>query len=294
MKKKAGIFLMAYGLFPCFSRAQSFDLGLPDYKTSVQSPYRLDVKKDLGVAAGVVAGTTMGYFLKGLRTPLDSADVLFPDTSRIPSFDLVSIHQYDNTYVSTSNIVLGTAMLMPFIAFFDKRVSGHAPQVVAMYFETLGLNFGLQTLSVSISNRRRPYTFNTDSNLVYNAETDLEELQAEVPLDVKLRKGNQNSFYSGHTSMAAAATFFGARVFTDFRPHSKLVPVVWGAAAIVPAFAGYSRIKAGKHYPSDVVTGYLVGAAIGYLVPTLHKIKNDRLSFSPTFDGQGFVLHYRF
>ena len=44
-------------------------------------------------------------------------------------------------------------------------------------------------------------------------------------------------------------------------------------AALAPATVGFLRVKGGKHFPTDVLTGLVVGAATGYLVPRLHKIK---------------------
>ena len=79
------------------------------------------------------------------------------------------------------------------------------------------------------------------------------------------------SFFSGHTSCVASNSFFAARVFSDYYPESKWKPVVWGAAIALPAVTGYLRVKAGKHYPSDVIAGYAVGAAVGYFVPKLHR-----------------------
>ncbi|MFI5134785.1 MAG: phosphatase PAP2 family protein [Chitinophagales bacterium] len=272
-----------------FVFGQQIDLGIKNYKTSIESPYHLDLKKDLIVSGASVALIGTAYYLRTLRTPLDSAQLLYPDISKIPSFDLSAIHNYDQTYVTASDVLLYTAVALPFISFFDKRVSGHAPQIIAMYLETLAINEAIHSMTTVIANRRRPYTFNTDSSI----NSDGIKVP-EVPFSVKEKKGNLNSYFSGHTSTATAATFFGARIFTDFRPHSKLVPFVWTAAALVPAFTGFARVKAGKHFPSDVVTGYAVGAAIGYLVPTLHKIKNKNLSFAPALDGQGLYMSYNF
>ena len=53
-------------------------------------------------------------------------------------------------------------------------------------------------------------------------------------------------------------------------PDSRLAPVVWSAAALVPTYLAWQRVEAGKHYPSDVVVGTVVGAAVGYLIPTIH------------------------
>jgi membrane-associated phospholipid phosphatase len=46
---------------------------------------------------------------------------------------------------------------------------------------------------------------------------------------------------------------------------------VWGAAAIIPAVVAYFRIKAGKHFLTDNLVGYAVGATVGVLVPRLHQ-----------------------
>ena len=46
------------------------------------------------------------------------------------------------------------------------------------------------------------------------------------------------------------------------------------AAAVVPAITAYLRVKGGKHFYTDVITGYLVGAAVGLIVPELHKTDN--------------------
>jgi len=281
-------FLLSICFFK-FSFAQQVDLGIKDYKTSVESPYRLDLKKDLIVSGVSLAMIGTAYYIRSLRTPLDSNALLYPDISKIPSFDVTAIHNYDKTYVTASDVLLYTSVAMPFISFFDKRVSGHGPQIIGMYFEALAINEAIHSMTTAIANRRRPYTFNTDS--FYNGEG---VKVPEVPFSDKQKKGNLNSYFSGHTSTAATATFFGARIFTDFRPHSKLVPYVWTAAALVPAFTGYARVKAGRHFPSDVVTGYVVGAAVGYMVPTLHKFKPEKWSFAPDMNGQGLYMSYTF
>jgi membrane-associated phospholipid phosphatase len=277
----------------CFGNSgfsQPITLNLSDYRTSIETPYRLDKKKDLAIGLGASALIITGLIFKGIKPATDSLDIINSDISKIPSFDRSAIHQSNGTYQSASDILEITALALPFVAFVDKRVSGHAPQIILLYLETLSLDFAAYNMTTGIVNRRRPLTYNTDSSI-----NEAGVLVPDVPFGAKLTSGAQESFFSGHTSIAATATFFGARVFTDLRPQSKLVPFVWGAAIFVPGFVGFSRYKAGKHFPSDVVTGYLIGAAIGYLNPTLHKIKlQDRLSFYPMFDNNGFGMTYNF
>ena len=60
-------------------------------------------------------------------------------------------------------------------------------------------------------------------------------------------------------------------MFHDFNPGSAAEPFVWGAAALIPAAVAYYRIEAGKHFLSDNIVGYTLGATMGVLVPQLHK-----------------------
>jgi membrane-associated phospholipid phosphatase len=68
---------------------------------------------------------------------------------------------------------------------------------------------------------------------------------------------------------------------------------VWTGAITLPAIVGYLRVKAGRHYPSDVIVGYGVGALIGYLVPTLHKRTRDlNIDLISSDGGLGLVYHF--
>lgn len=266
----------------CFS--QPVNLGITNYKVSIESPYRFTLKKELIISIGSAALIGSGIVLNLSQTQLDSATVVNGNTKNIPSFDLQAVHQFDDRYLVASDVLLFTSMAMPFISFVDKRVSGHAFEIIGLYAETMAVNQGIYQLTTGLITRRRPLTYNIDTN---------SSGEPIVSLSAKLAKGVSNSFFSGHTSTAAAATFFGARVFTDFRPHSKLVPFVWGAAVAVPGFVAYSRYKAGKHFPSDVATGYIVGAAVGYLIPTIHKSKQaENISLFPIENGLGMVYQF--
>ena len=61
------------------------------------------------------------------------------------------------------------------------------------------------------------------------------------------------------------------------RPNTTLVlpsawsKLIWGSTLTFATLTAYARVKAGAHYPSDVIVGAIVGGAIGRLVPVLHR-----------------------
>jgi membrane-associated phospholipid phosphatase len=59
--------------------------------------------------------------------------------------------------------------------------------------------------------------------------------------------------------------------------------LIYTGAAIPPAIVGYYRLEAGKHFKTDVIAAFIIGAACGIGVPELHRIKNkdSNLSFRP-------------
>lgn len=121
------------------------------------------------------------------------------------------------------------------------------------------------TLTVGNVYRYRPYLYGTEGG------------------NGRSGKIATNSFFAGHTAHTATATFSAAKVFHDFNHYSPAQPYVWGAAAILPAAVAYYRLEAGKHFLSDNLVGYTVGATMGRLVPQLHKTTSRHgLSLAPT------------
>jgi membrane-associated phospholipid phosphatase len=83
------------------------------------------------------------------------------------------------------------------------------------------------------------------------------------------------SFFSGH---AAAVSAIGATAtYLAFvrSPHSPRPWITLGAATAITAFVGYERVRAGQHFPTDIIAGSMAGAAIGVLVPHLHRHKEE-------------------
>jgi membrane-associated phospholipid phosphatase len=96
--------------------------------------------------------------------------------------------------------------------------------------------------------------------------------------DARLGEADDDlSFFSGHTSWLAAASFSTARsIDLTTSPSLGARIGLYGSAAAVTAVMGAMRVAAGMHYPSDVLVGAAVGASIGWLVPELHRSERMR------------------
>jgi len=80
----------------------------------------------------------------------------------------------------------------------------------------------------------------------------------------KLSEAGSSSFPSGHTIEAFAI----AVAFSLLIPKRKYIIAVFIWASLI----AYSRMALGVHYPSDVISGMIIGSLIGWIVPLLIKI----------------------
>ena len=97
-----------------------------------------------------------------------------------------------------------------------------------------------------------------------------------IPIEERLEADGRNSFLSGHTSMTALSTFMMAKMLVDYHPNTKYKPLIWTTATAIPLTTGFLRYKAGKHFFTDVLAGFAVGALTGYLVPHIHHAVRNK------------------
>lgn len=220
-----------------------------------QSPYNLSYKLDIPViTAGL--GLNFAYFMLDRKTPsLNESQIFLLNRNDIPTFDRSASYNWSKPSALTSDVLMYTAIASPSFLMIDKDIRKDWLKIGTIWAETMALTTGITNLTKVLVKRTRPFVYNPDA-----------------PLEYKTRNDAQYSFFSGHTSVTASMCFMTAKIYSDYHPNSKALPYIWAGAAIVPAATAFFRWKAGKHYFTDVLIGYLSGAAIGILVPHLHKI----------------------
>ena len=219
--------------------------------------YNLDFKRDAILLGGGLFTSILGTTLLGQQDPPTLAELNALDPNDVWSFDRTATDNNSKTANTISDIVLYSTFALPTSLFLVKNARGEELQILTMFAEMALINTGITNIVKVSTSRLRPNTYNP-----------------LVSQEIKLRATSNRSFFSGHTSNAASFSFFTASVLNDLYPNWKAGKyITWGAAITIPAVVAYTRVGAGKHFPSDVIAGYLFGAAVGVIIPKLHKSK---------------------
>ncbi|UOQ50895.1 phosphatase PAP2 family protein [Hymenobacter cellulosivorans] len=230
------------------------------------SPYHTRFAVDAPVILGLGAVNAFGLYRVQQKNGLNEAELAALNRNDVPKFDRFVAGNYSEKAQTASDIFCyGSLAAAPGLLALNPDIRGKYGQVMVLYLETMATSSAIFTSTVGNVYRYRPFLYGSEG-------TDRE----------RSSKISTNSFFAGHTAHTATATFFAAKVFHDFNPNSPAQPYVWGAAAVVPAVVAYYRMEAGKHFLSDNLVGYAVGATVGVLVPQLHKTTSGRgLSVTP-------------
>jgi membrane-associated phospholipid phosphatase len=220
------------------------------------------------LGTGSVVGLT-GFLLERKVEPLTPAEISMLNSKDVNSFDRSACNNYNSYLADISDICIYTLISAPALLFLSSDIRNDFGTVSAMYLETMAFMYALPSVLKGSVTRCRPFVYNSTA-----------------PLDKKLEADAVKSYFSGHTTVAFSSAVFISTVFSDFYPDSKFKNWVWGGSLVAAATIGYLRYAAGKHYPTDIIKGALVGSAIGYLIPAIHKVKKNEKINTPETTGK--------
>lgn len=215
--------------------------------------YRLDTGIDIpvfSISGSLFLGSELGFEVNPQcpnRCNPDSIFILDRWTSQFHS----------DGAARASDILLLSVMSLPLLYY---SIEGHhsnydevLPDLTVIY-ESFVATAAITEFVKVLFHRPRPYN--------YQDGTPLNELQT---------KYSNLSFFSGHTSLAFSILTSIAYTFQLQYPESPWRYGVWAGSMLLGSCIGILRIAAGKHFPTDVLTGAIVGIGIGLLIPWLHQ-----------------------
>lgn len=194
-------------------------------------------------------------------TPVFAAGYL---NKRITRIDRLAFTIQDNYSAQLADVGLYGGPSLPFLFSLHPRTRPYYPAVLLMWLETMLLTFGLTSVLKNTANRPRPYIFD----------------EAWNPL-LALSRNDRAAFLSGHASNATAGVVLFAGLLGTF--NSRLAPYARELAVMIAVLTAVLRVKAGKHWPTDVIAGTLLGGGVAGAIVALHAIpvggdpnRNDR------------------
>ncbi|MCM4158744.1 phosphatase PAP2 family protein [Antarcticibacterium flavum] len=261
-------------------------INLNAYSQKKESPYETDLLKDgIWITTGVGLNV-IGFLLIQNKDALTEAELNNLSKDDIWKIDRWAAGNSSEKANQDSYIPMFGSIGLPLLLMLSENERSHAGQLSVLFVESMATTGALFTITAGLVQKSRPLVYDTN-----------------LPIEDRIGNDEQRSFFAGHTAATASATFFAAKVFHDFNPNSPLRPYVWGVAAAIPATVGYLRIRSGKHFLTDNIIGFAVGAASGILIPEIHKKKNKNLQLYPAMGfnhggmnitSQGVGLSYKF
>lgn len=225
-----------------------------------------------------------GLLLSGGDLILDNALKLnrqeykgeFYDKDDVNSFDRFFMQSYSKKLDLAGDLLLVATMATPAVLATTQKEEWLTCGV--MYAETLLIANGIKEITKLCVNRARPYMY-------YDSETFPES---------DIDDGDwANSFPSGHCAMAFAGATFTSYTFCKYFPDSPWrFPVVASSFAMAAGTAAL-RFASGNHFVTDVLTGAVIGSAVGFLVPWLHTF-NTKNDLNLALRADGFSVAVRF
>jgi len=243
-----------------------------------QGPYSLEKKREwIILGTGAVIGIAALVTIDNVD-PLTLEEIAALDPEDVNEFDRHGFNEYREANSGDRMLAMSYLLPLTFFTYADTRRDWKTLGV--MWAEVVLLQMSINGLVKGTVKRTRPYAYVPDT-----------------PLEKKQETTARLSYYSGHTGTAAANSFFVAKVFNDYLDDWRAKALIWTGAALYPAAVGYLRRDSGHHFRTDVITGYIIGGAIGILVPHFHRVaQNQDLSFHGAMvqGGPGLAMQLRF
>lgn len=224
------------------------------YFASAEAQYeRYPVRTQFAMTIGTSILAGGGWLIEHQVKPFQISEIEMLREREFGRLDQWCIHPIDQQSAKASDILLGGSALLPLVALpWIKKE--HLGSTVNMYFQTSFLNYFLTSSIKGITQRARPY--------VYSLNTPTHDL---------LHREARLGFFSGHTSTSASYSFLGAMLIQEYCDNPTVRTIAWIVASTLPAITGYLRMRAGKHFFTDVLVGYTVGAMVGIGIPLFHR-----------------------
>ena len=245
-------------------------------------PYKLKLSTEIPILASVLGVSLINTYGLEEPMPLTDAQLSLFNPTQINRFDRFAITKASYSAEKASDVFRDVLFIAPAALGLKPLINKEWQQVVtlsAIYIETIYVNRTLTTLTKNTFQRKRPYLYN-------------QSLSSDEKKELFDKGSPQKSFVSGHTSMAFCSAVFLSTVYTNLYGKSGYSTLIWVSSLSAATLVGYLRIEAGMHFPSDVLAGAVLGSLVGYTIPRIHRINNNKVSLTLTGNFAQLTLRF--
>jgi membrane-associated phospholipid phosphatase len=189
------------------------------------------------------------------RLPVDDRADLW-QREVLGGLDRAAHDNFSASAAALSDLLLAGALTTPLWLELGRGLDAGTDDRLLVYAETLAVTSLVSAGTKYLVRRPRPYAYSTHPSVAAFARAEGTDAR--------------RSFYSGHAALAFAAITAGGYLHAAGTDDRRARAAVWASGATVASATAMLRVRAGKHFYSDVLVGALVGAGAGYLVPRLH------------------------
>lgn len=187
-------------------------------------------------------------------------------TSKLLSIDRLALTKHEDGAILVSSI--GAVVALAY-AVVDPVATGYRDGAEAglvdfiLYAEALSLTWAATNMAKLTVRRPRPRAYQEQQRLY--EEFGMENAPSITETDTAL------SFFSGHTAAVAAVTSTATYLAFSRSPNTLRPWITLSIGVVLTGLVGVERVRAGAHFPTDVIAGAMAGMGIGLLVPHLHR-----------------------
>jgi len=203
---------------------------------------------------GAVHGLAVGAALAFSLIPMRESPTLW--VGELLELDTGVRNQFSRRAAHISDALLAASLAAPMVYLTGSTIDDADGDRLLIYTESLAINAAIAQGTKRLVQRPRPYRYSKDPEVRRYAESEGDD--------------GWMSFYSGHASLSFGAAVTGAYLLGASSDNKLSRGLGWGVGMMAATATANLRVRAGKHFYSDVLVGAVVGMAVGYIVPALH------------------------